>query len=105
MEVIAEQRQAAHKIKSTVQPFIIVVGSVTKSQSFFVILDELTFKCRSMIAALDLHFKLHTVFQLLYAKDCETVLQFIQTFFYNISYANDRYDAIVTALISDFKRL
>lgn len=105
MEVVAERRKTALLMKSTIQPFMIVAGTFDKPRGFFVILDDLIFQCKSMMAVIDLHFKLHTVFHLVYAKECETVLQFIQIHFYGIQYPGDRFDSIVTAFATDCKRL
>lgn len=78
---------------------------MSRPRAFFVILDNLILKCRSMIAAVDLHFKLHTVFHIEYAKECEDVMHFIQHFFYNITYQGEREDVNAITLLTDFKRL
>ncbi|XP_062552649.1 uncharacterized protein LOC134217837 isoform X2 [Armigeres subalbatus] len=105
MECVSKRRQEALAAKTTVQPYVIVVGTVEEVRSFFVVLDELLFKCNSMVAAIDLQFKLHTAFHLNYAMECESVMQFLQLFFYDIAYPGDRFDANVTALATDCKRL
>lgn len=105
METVQERRRMAKQSKTTVQPFIIVIGSIQQPKSFFVILDNLTLKCRSMFAAIDLHFKLHSVFHLQYAMPCESVMHFIQHFFYGIAYPEEREDSSAITLITDFRRL
>lgn len=80
------------------------MGSLSEIKAVFVTFDNLLVKCRSISAAVDLCFKLHSVFHLEYAKECESVMKFIQTYFYEIRYAKDKLESRVRTFISDLNR-
>lgn len=103
-EAVTERRKVAAQRKETVQPFIVAVGSLSEIKAVFVTFDNLLVKCRSISAAVDLCFKLHSVFHLEYAKECESVMKFIQTYFYEIRYAKDKLESRVRTFISDLNR-
>lgn len=102
--IVAERRKTAAQRKETVQPFMVAVGNVTEVKAVFVTFDELLVKCRSIAAAVDIFFKIHSVFHIEYAKECENVLKFLQTYFYGIKYNKEKLDSRVRTFISDLNR-
>ncbi|XP_058831748.1 uncharacterized protein LOC131690189 [Topomyia yanbarensis] len=106
-ENIAQRKRiAAEDGNAELWPYIIAIGN-TQSQAisgYFVVLDSTIFKCKSMVDAVDLLFKIYTVFNLEYAYACESVLKFIQQYFYNLIYDGARQDSNVVALITDLNR-
>lgn len=103
-ETVEKRRKTATENKTRVQPYIVVVQAEKALQSFFVVFDFLIFKANCMLAAVDLHFKLHAVFNLEYSELSTNVMIFIQKYFYNLSYKNQRVVSSVAALISDLDR-
>lgn len=88
----------------TIQPYILAVGTLASTTSYFVVFDDLLLRCRSCVEAIDVHFKLHDVFNLIYAPESQTIMQFIQKFFFNISYPEDILRVNVETLIGDLEK-
>ncbi|XP_053688212.1 uncharacterized protein LOC128737566 isoform X2 [Sabethes cyaneus] len=91
---------------STPQPFIIAIGDAKTYDisKYFVIWESIVFKCKTVVEALDLMFKLHAVFELDYSQMCQTVMKFIQKYFYDLATDTKRLDAKAAALITDLNR-
>ncbi|XP_039452614.1 uncharacterized protein LOC120431572 isoform X1 [Culex pipiens pallens] len=100
-ETIETTRKKAQDRQTTVQPFIVAVGSIENIKKYFVVFDDLLLPCSRAIEAVDIHYKLHDVFNLLYAAECQTVLHFTQKFFYGQQYEEDSIRPHVEELISD----
>ncbi|XP_058831752.1 uncharacterized protein LOC131690190 isoform X2 [Topomyia yanbarensis] len=106
-ETIAQRkRTASEEGTAELWPYIIAIGN-TQSQTisgYFVVLESMIFKCNTVVEAVDLLFKIYTVFHLEYAYQCESVLKFIQQYFYNLIYDGTRQDTNVAAFITDLNR-
>uniref|UniRef100_A0A8D8H5X5 (northern house mosquito) hypothetical protein n=2 Tax=Culex pipiens TaxID=7175 RepID=A0A8D8H5X5_CULPI len=88
----------------TIQPYVVAVGTVTCITRYFVIFDDLMIPCTTCMEAIDLHFKMHDVFNLQYAAECRSVLIFIQKYFYALKYDGDLPVPQVETLIADIEK-
>lgn len=72
--------------KNPIQPFLIVIGeSLLKSSQFLIYFDNIKYKFKTFLKALDTCFKIFFVFNLDYPPNSKAVWIFIQFFFYKIS--------------------
>ncbi|XP_055542580.1 uncharacterized protein LOC129728189 [Wyeomyia smithii] len=100
-ETIASRQLEARNLGKNVQPFIVAFGSIANiNNKFFVILDNIKFPCSSIVSVLDLLFKLHTVFHLRYAEECENVLNS----FADAAKSSKKTDLESCSLLSGYRR-
>lgn len=100
-----EKQNEALSSKSTIQPFILVVGpSPTNINEFYVILDTFKLKFNSFLAALDTCFKCFQVFNLAYPKESELVWQWIQNYIYEIKTESDKKSSALAELYLILKK-
>ncbi|XP_065091846.1 uncharacterized protein LOC135712733 [Ochlerotatus camptorhynchus] len=106
VDCVEDRRRTAAENDNPNRPFIIAIGSLAGDiRSFYVVLDELIFPCKTIVQAVDLLFKLYTVFHMDYAQECECVLRFIQGYLYKLKFQGDLSNTLATAVITDFNRL
>lgn len=100
-----EERALFYKnLNIGVQPYIIAVGkNIFDPTTYFVIVDNLTFKFENFVKALDICFKAHTVFNVKFAFESMNVWIFIQKYFYDLNFKSDSFSTDVISLISDLK--
>ncbi|XP_036335974.1 uncharacterized protein LOC118746249 isoform X2 [Rhagoletis pomonella] len=84
----------------TIQPFLIVVGSVNDLNSFFIYFDSTLYKFSTFLESLDVCFKIFQVFSLSYPEGCELVWIFIQKYFFDITTKFDCKSSNVVSLIN-----
>lgn len=101
-----KERQAKYKdLGITIQPYIIVSGSLEKITARYVILDDIIYEVASISDAVDACFKIIWALYLEYPNECLHVWQFLQRAIYNIpSKAVDKREKIpnsVLGLLSD----
>lgn len=87
--IIKSLRDKALKEKYTLQPLIIVVGSLVKVEGFYVIVDDQKYKTESCLEALDLCFKVFFTLDCQYPKPSFRIWQFIQNAGYQIKIAGE----------------
>lgn len=98
-EIILKKKEKC----GSIQPFIIILGELTKPESIFVYIDEVKYQMFSVVAALDICFKAFHVLNLEYPHESSSVWQFIQTYFYQIKHKKDKLSPAVTQIIADLE--
>ena len=81
---VEKVRDAAMQLKQTIQPYIIVVGSIQDMQQIFVCIDDHFHKVEKFIDAIDLCFKSFFVFNLCYPESSRHLWVLIQNGVYKI---------------------
>lgn len=89
-----------YSAKTTIQPFLIVVGPENELKDFLIYFDNTLYKFNSFIESLDLCFKIFHVFSLKYPQGCELVWVFIQNYFYDITTQFDSKSSNIVSLIN-----
>lgn len=103
---VEDRKRIAAENDDPQRPFIVAIGSLPGDISnYYVVLDELIFPSKTIAQAVDLMFKLYTVFHMDYAQECKCVLQFIQGYLYDLKFQGVVSNVLATALITDFNRV
>ncbi|KAB0790100.1 hypothetical protein PPYR_15581 [Photinus pyralis] len=74
----------------TIQPYMVLVGpTLGNVSSFYVVVDNHTYKLSSVLSALDFCFKVHHVLDAQYSFECRHLWYVIQWYVYNLKTKND----------------
>lgn len=83
----------------TVQPFIVVVGTISNPEKIFLFINNTKFIAQTFLKALDACFKTHMVLNTQYNFECHQVWEFIQIYIYGIKTSYDkRFKATLTLI-------
>lgn len=86
----------------SVQPYLIVVGSNWNTiTDFYLIIDDHTIKCDTVLGAIDLLFKTFHVFNARYPLESEHIWLAIQKWIYNIDTKWDKNIAYVSTVLHE----
>ncbi|XP_071629107.1 uncharacterized protein [Temnothorax longispinosus] len=100
------KRENAAKLKETVQPYIIVVGSqFTAVETIYIIIDDVMYKMENILKAVDILYKVFQVLNVKYPTGCEQVWLFIQKYVYGRTTKWDKNDKSVMNLIDELERV
>lgn len=106
--LIDEERRTRHDtyktLGITVQPYVVVVGSLKNIIGRYVIIDDLIYELPNICSAVDTCFKIIWALNLKYAGECLPIWQFLQKALYDIPKAEDfkeKMSGSVVALLSD----
>ena len=88
----------------TLQPIIIVLMHSEEPVKFFVRVDATTYIQHTILAAVDLCFKIFHVFNLSYPRQSHNVWTFIQKQFYGITTKYDQPISAVSNLLTEVKQ-
>ncbi|KYQ53586.1 hypothetical protein ALC60_00113 [Trachymyrmex zeteki] len=80
-----EARKHAEMLKITLQPYIIIVGSLYEVKETYVQVDDILYKTNSTLEAIDVCFKTFHVFQVNYPIMSEHLWMLIQKGIYNFT--------------------
>ncbi|XP_055377133.1 uncharacterized protein LOC129609226 [Condylostylus longicornis] len=83
-KIIAEKRTNCIKEKSTLQPFIVIVGKEFEYNMFYVCLDDIKFAFESYVETIQFCFKLMYTLNLKYPNESVSFWTFIQKFLFDI---------------------
>lgn len=82
--VIADKKNNCVTNKTTLQPFIIVIGDKFHYKEFYVVLDDIKYEFKSYMEAVEYCFKLIFVLNLKYPDESVNLWTFVQAFLFNI---------------------
>ncbi|XP_024869413.1 uncharacterized protein LOC112453094 [Temnothorax curvispinosus] len=102
MRLRQETKARAAELKLSVQPFLIIVGSIEDVQDIYVCIDNELYKVQGVLQGLDICFKTFHVFNLEYPVASEHLWILIQKGIYNI---NLPYDPHITSIEHVLKQL
>lgn len=104
-EIIANKITLAKSQKSTVQPYMLVVGSYKDATAVHVIVNDIKYSAINAIAGLDLMFKIYWTAHLEYPQDCVILWLFFQRAVYQVRSPFDKSGTQLGNLFSAFKRI
>lgn len=106
MERVKRRKQEnAAKLKTTVQPYIIAVGSqFTAIETFYIIIDDVMYNIENVLKAVDVLYKIFQVLNVKYPPSCEQVWLFIHKYVYGRTTNWDKNDKSVMNLIDQLVR-
>lgn len=87
----------------TVQPLVVVVGTLSEPQQFFVVANENKFIVNTFLESIDLCFKLHMAMNVDYNFEAIHLWEFIQNYIYKIHKDSDKKFKAVLNLASQLK--
>lgn len=90
-----EARKTAEMLKITLQPYIVILGSVNEVKENYVQVDDILYKTNSTLEAIDVCFKTFHVFQVSYPLMSEHLWMLIQKGIYNV---NTKWDLIIPGI-------
>ncbi|XP_067210300.1 uncharacterized protein [Linepithema humile] len=103
---IQRRRAVALKLKTRVQPFVLLVGpTVEQYEICYVIIDEVKYQFNNVLKAFDQCFKAIQVLMTEYSYEARGVWLFIQQALYRISTRYDKKNSNVSALVKTFEAL
>lgn len=102
-EAEAELRQKLEK-KVSLQPLIMVTGSVLNPENIVLYFDGVKFKFFSILTAVDICFKIYIIFNLEYPVESKLIWSFIQIFCYNLSIKSETIHPNVSFLCSQLEQ-
>ncbi|CAI6348572.1 unnamed protein product [Macrosiphum euphorbiae] len=100
---IEEMLKRKYNVGDTIQPCIIIVGTVCVPLEILVYFDGIKYKVFSPIKALDICFKIFHVFNIEYPIESVNVWLFVQKFFYNIVNKYDKSCPLVNQIFNEIK--
>jgi hypothetical protein len=101
-----KRQETANKLKETIKPYIIAVGSdLTAIQAFYIVIDDLMYKMENILMAVDILYKIFQILHIKYPSACEQVWLFIQKCIYGRTTKWDKNDKSVMNLIDHLKRI
>lgn len=90
-----EARKIAEMLKITLQPYIVILGSLSEVKETYVQVDDILYKTNSTLEAIDVCFKTFHVFQVSYPLMSEHLWMLIQKGIYNV---NTKWDSIIPGI-------
>ncbi|CAI6354025.1 unnamed protein product [Macrosiphum euphorbiae] len=87
--------------KRPVQPFIFIIGTLTKPKEILVFFDSIKYKLFSIISAIDICFKIFHLFNLEYPPEAYIVWLFIQKYFYSLNTKFDKSHHMLGQILLD----
>lgn len=107
LERVKRQRRERYaKLKETVQPYIIAVGSeLTTAKEFYIIIDDILYKFENVLRAVDITYKIFQVLHIKYPSACEQIWLFLQKYVYGYTTKWDKHDKSVMNLIDKLQRI
>ena len=106
-DIDREVRNHHHTVQKkglTVQPIIVLVGpSLSQISTSYVQVNNVRYKLRTPLAAIDLCFKTFFAMDAAYPSECYAVWLFMQRYFYDIYLKEDLNNIRVTSVISSLK--
>ncbi|XP_032689892.1 uncharacterized protein LOC116853124 [Odontomachus brunneus] len=107
LEIVKRRRREnANKLKETLQPYIIAIGSqLTAIEAFYIIIDDIMYKMENVLKAVDILYKIFQVLNVKYPPACEQIWLFIQKYIYERTTKWDKYSKSVMTLIDNLNRL
>lgn len=86
------------------QPILIVVGqTLANITAAYIQIDNIRYKLRTSIAALDACLKAYHALDAVYPSECKAVWYFVQHYFYNLYLKEDENICRVASLISSLR--
>jgi len=98
LEVIIDELK---KQENSIQPCILVVGSLLDPKQLLVYFDDVKYKLFSVFKAVVICFKLFHVFNLEYPYESSNVWLFLQNYFYEINTKYDRSCSLIKQISSE----
>lgn len=89
----------------TLQPSIVVVGTIDAIEKVFIVANNIKLECQSFLRAIDSVFKFYMVMDCHYNAECQQVWEFLQIYLYNIKTKHDKKQKCVLNLIHEFNVL
>jgi len=86
---------------NTIQPCILVVGTLIDPKKILVYFDDVKYKLFSTFKAVDICFKIFHVFNLEYPNESSNVWLFLQNYFYEIHTKYDKKCSLVNQICSE----
>lgn len=103
---IQRRRAVALKLKTRVQPFVVLVGpTVEQYEACYLIIDEVKYQFNNVLKAFDQCFKAIQVLMTEYSYEARGIWLFIQQALYRISTRYDKKNSTVSALVKTFETL
>lgn len=100
---VEEMIKRKYNVGDTIQPCIIIIGTVSEPLEILVFFDGIKYKVFLSIKALDICFKIFHVFNIEYPFESINVWLFIQKLFYNIVNKYDKPCPLVNQIINEVK--
>lgn len=102
---IQRRRAVALKLKTRVQPFVLLVGPTVEQYEICLIIDEVKYQFNNVLKAFDQCFEAIQVLMTEYSYEARGTWLFIQQALYRIFTRYDRKNSTVSALVKTFKTL
>ncbi|EZA61678.1 hypothetical protein X777_10510, partial [Ooceraea biroi] len=103
---IQRRRAVASKLKTTVQPFVLLVGpTVQEYKACYLVIDEVKYQFNNVLKAFDQCFKAIQVLNVEYSYEAKGTWLFIQQALYRIFTKYDGKNSTVSALVKSFEAL
>jgi hypothetical protein len=93
--MLKEKRNDYQQMKLTIQPQLVIVGTLLNPQEILVSIDNVIYKAESIVKAIDMTFKIYMALNLKYQITVEGVWLYIQKYLYDI---NLKHDPLYTAV-------
>lgn len=103
---VKKHRTYLNAIGARLQPILIVVGQTLGNiTATYIQIDNVRYKPRTPVAALDACLKAYHALDAVYPLECKAVWYFVQHYFYNLYLKEDENIPRVASLISSLKGL
>ncbi|XP_060857146.1 uncharacterized protein LOC132938539 [Metopolophium dirhodum] len=100
---VEEMIKRKYNVGDTIQPCIIIIGTIREPLEVLVFFDSIKYKVFSPIKALDICFKIFHVFNIEYPIESINVWLFVQKLYYNIVNKYDKPCPLVNQIVSEIK--
>ncbi|XP_043471995.1 uncharacterized protein LOC122504804 [Leptopilina heterotoma] len=98
---LLELREVLNKKKLTLQPLMVIIGSIFSINEIYVVVNDVWYKTESVLEAADLTFKSFFVFDCQYPQKSKNLWQFLQIAAYNIPTPSEKVGIKIRALIKE----
>lgn len=100
-ETITRRRQKLVVLGQTLQPFIILVGSLKEISSYLVVVDNTFYRLNSILSSVDCCFKIINTLHAKHPSESEAIWNFIQKGLYKLHTPLDKNFTSVNVLMSE----
>lgn len=98
---MAELKQSCIEKKNTFQPVIVIVGTLERILSSYVVINEVIYAVADFLRAVDIAFKVFHSLNCSYPAACQPVWTFLQKYFYDLNTTYDKNYSTVNKLIEN----
>lgn len=101
--VIERKKEEALSFGQTLQPLSVFIGTLTRVNDAYVVVDDFKYRVKTPLAAIDLVFKISHAVDCKYQQAALNTWLFIQHFCYEITVNGENINSSLYALIEDLK--